>query len=403
MASQNRVVVVGQGYVGLPLALEAAHSGWLVTGIEINAERFSLLSKAISPIEDITDSRLRESLESGSYVVSQSFESLRHADIVVICVPTPLSADGNPDLVPLREVVQQIIHLASNQAVVINESTSYPGTVRKEIEAKILKARPDSKMLYVAAPERVDPGNQLFNHRNTPRIIGSTSPEGARRAQDFYGSFCDEVIICSDPETVEMAKLLENSFRLVNIALINEIAEICTSSQINVREVISAAQTKPFGFMAFKPGLGVGGHCIPVDPMYLAWHARNVSSYASLIELSSKVNLERTRTIAKRIKGLLPSGGKILVVGLGYKLKTQDTRESPSIELIQILREIGFRVYWIDPFVKYWNGEKSEGLNEADLLVYVHPYLNESELDEFPGDIMDLTGTLQGRPRVLSL
>ncbi len=399
----NRVAIVGQGYVGLPLALEAANSGWHVTGIEVDTERFHQLSKGISPIEDITNSKLRDALERGSYVVNHNFETLSQADIIVICVPTPLSEDGMPNLLPLREVVQEIINRASNEAVVINESTSYPGTVRKEIEAKVMRARPDSRMLFVAAPERVDPGNQTFNHRNTPRVIGSTSPEGAKRAQKFYESFCSKVIVCSDPETVEMAKLLENSFRLVNIALINQIAEICTSSQINVREVISAAQTKPFGFMAFKPGLGVGGHCIPVDPMYLAWHAKNIASNASLIELSSKVNLDRTQTIARRIQELLPAGGKVQIVGLGYKAETQDTRESPSIELVKILREFGFSVLWMDPYVKHWNGEKSEEINKVDLLVYVHPYLKESELDGFTGTIIDVTGTLQGRNSVLSL
>jgi UDP-N-acetyl-D-glucosamine dehydrogenase len=398
----NKVVVIGQGYVGLPLALEAAKSGWCVTGIEIDAEKFSLLSNGISPVEDVSDSQLQGSLQDNSYFVSQTFDSLGQADIIVICVPTPLDFDGKPDLAPLRDVVEEIIKRAPDQALIINESTSYPGTVQKEIQAKVLKARPSSQMLFVAAPERVDPGNSKFNHRNTPRIIGSDSSEGARKAKEFYGSFCEEVIVCADSITVEMAKLLENSYRLVNIALINEIAEICTISSIDIREVIAAAQTKPFGFMAFKPGLGVGGHCIPVDPLYLAWYAEKLGSDASLIKLSSSVNHERTQNISRRIRDLVPEEGRILVVGLGYKAQTRDTRESPSLELIHSLRKQGLKVSWQDSFVGQWNGEASEESLDADLLVYVHPYLNLSDLGKFNGIIVDLTGTLKGLQRVLS-
>lgn len=402
MSLDTKVVVIGQGYVGLPLALEAAKSGWRVTGIEIDAAKFSLLSKGISPIEDVSDSQLQDSLQDNSYVVNQTFESLGQADIIVICVPTPLDFDSKPQLAPLRDVVAEIIKAAPDQALIINESTSYPGTVREEIEAKILKARPSSQMLFVAAPERVDPGNSKFNYRNTPRIIGSDSSEGARKAMEFYGSFCEEVIVCADSITVEMAKLLENSYRLVNIALINEIAEICAISNIDVRQVIAAAQTKPFGFMAFKPGLGVGGHCIPVDPMYLAWYAQKMGSDASLIELSSNVNHKRTQNISRRIRDLVPVEGRILVVGLGYKAQTRDTRESPSLELIHSLRKEGLKVSWQDSFVGQWNGESSEESLYADLLVYVHPYLTVADLGKFKGIIVDLTGTLKGLQRVLS-
>ena len=402
MSLGTKVVVIGQGYVGLPLALEAAKSGWRVTGIEIDTEKFSLLSKGISPIEDVSDQQLQDSLQDNSYVVNQTFESLGQADIIVICVPTALDFDGKPQLAPLRDVVAEIIKAAPDQALIINESTSYPGTVREEIEAKILKARPSSQMLFVAAPERVDPGNSKFNHRNTPRIIGSDSSEGARKAKEFYESFCKEVIVCADSKTVEMAKLLENSYRLVNIALINEIAEICAISDIDVRQVIAAAQTKPFGFMAFKPGLGVGGHCIPVDPMYLAWYAQKMGSDASLIELSSNVNHKRTQNISRRIRDLVPVEGRILVVGLGYKAQTRDTRESPSLELIHSLRKEGLKVLWQDSFVGQWNGESSEESLDADLLVYVHPYLTVADLGKFKGIIVDLTGTLKGLQRVLS-
>ena len=203
-------------------------------------------------------------------------------------------------------------------------------------------------------------------------------------------------------KSAEAAKILENTFRLVNIALINEIAEICAISNIDVRQVIAAAQTKPFGFMAFKPGLGVGGHCIPVDPMYLAWYAQKVGSDASLIELSSNVNHKRTQNISRRIRDLLPVEGRILVVGLGYKAQTRDTRESPSLELIHSLRKEGLKVLWQDSFVGQWNGESSEESLDADLLVYVHPYLTVADLGKFKGIIVDLTGTLKGLQRVLS-
>lgn len=396
MAAKKDVVVIGQGYVGLPLALEAARAGWKVTGVEIDPEKFEKIVFGVSPIEDISDHELNEASSRGNYKVSNSFDSLKTAEIVVICVPTPLDAQGLPDLNPLRQVIEAIVENAPDDSLIINESTSYPGTVRIEIEETIRKCRPASNMLCVAAPERVDPGNLDYNHRNTPRIIGSTSPEGAERALQFYGTFCEKVIVCKDPETVEMAKLLENTFRLVNIALINQIAEICAKAKIDVREVIAAAQTKPFGFMAFNPGLGVGGHCIPIDPMYLDWYARKIDSDSSLIEISAQVNIQRTRMIAEKIKDILPNGGNVQVVGIGYKKGTKDLRESPSIELIRILRKDGIEVSWRDPFVEKWNDELSDNTLKADLLVYVHPYLEKQEISGYKGIIFDLTGTIMG-------
>jgi len=390
--SRKGVVVIGQGYVGLPLALEAAKAGWSVVGLEVDTNRSEKLSKGISTVENITDEYLIGMLQGGNYKVSNKYECLSTAEIVVVCVPTPLNENLEPDLSAIRGVVDEIVSRVQDEVLIINESTSYPGTLIQEFQEPILQKRPRSKIKLAVAPERVDPGNTQFNHSNTARIIGGTSELAVQEASKFYSTFCTNIKICPNPEIAETAKLLENSFRLVNIALINEFATICSKMNIDIWEVIDAARTKPFGFMEFRPGIGVGGHCIPIDPIYLNWQSKKSGVYSEIIELASQVNSDRTLYFVDKVSKLLPAGSEVCICGIGYKGGTRDIRESPSIRIIEELRKNGYVVKWFDPIVESVENEVSVKNITSDLLLIVHPYLSDSQISDFNGLVLDSTG-----------
>ena len=284
------VAIIGQGYVGLPLAIAATSSGWNVIGIDVNGKTVTNLNLGQSHIEDISDLELQKVLSAKLYRASVEFNDVKAADVVVICVPTPLNDNREPDLAFLNSAVTAVAPHLKKDVLLISESTSYPGTVRDVVNGIISTLREDkgAGILLASAPERVDPGNEKYNHKNTPRLVSGLTIEATKKVAEFYRSFTETVIEVSSPEVAETAKLLENTFRQVNIALVNEVAIISRALGIDVREVIEAANSKPYGFMKFTPGAGVGGHCIPVDPSYFSWRAAGVAQY--LLSLGAKIS-----------------------------------------------------------------------------------------------------------------
>ena len=370
-----RIAIVGQGYVGLPLAIAAAVAGHNVVGIDTNPNQIALLTKGISPIGDISDADISTAISTKHYQATDSFQSITTAEIVIVCVPTPLDDSYNPDLSFLESALKSITpHLAPNSLVII-ESTVAPGTTRTFVADLLNTAGITFDLAY--SPERIDPANTTWNVTNTPKLVAGLTDVATERAAAFYRSFINSVTTGTSLEVIETAKLLENSFRLVNISFINEIAQFCAALKIDVREVIDAATTKPYGFMPFYPGAGVGGHCIPVDPKYLSSKADELGIASRFIDLAHEVNLALPSYFTGVATGMLGSlkEKKIIVVGVAYKPDVADVRETPAEQLIATLRQSGASVSWHDDLVQEWNGESSTPLSDShDLAILVNPH-----------------------------
>jgi nucleotide sugar dehydrogenase len=371
-----KVAIIGQGYVGLPLAMAAVGAGNWVIGIDSDAGLVASLSSGVSLIEDVSDSDLAGALKSG-YSVSSSFASVGDCPVVVVCVPTPLDEAGAPDISILVGAVSSVASVVKPGALVIVESTVATGTIRKVI-APILEAKLGvGNFDLVYSPERIDPLNKKWGVKNTPKLVAGLSDVALSRAVSFYSRFVSTVVPGSSVEVIETAKLLENSFRFVNISFINEISVLCDALGIDVLEVIDAAASKPYGFMPFYPGAGVGGHCIPVDPIYLASAARDAGSPARFIELAQDINSAMPAYFVGRAVeklGTLP-GKAIIVIGVAYKANVSDTRESSAEKLIDLLRGAGAIVSWHDDVVGTWRGEESSALSSTfDLAILVTPH-----------------------------
>jgi len=390
-----RVAIIGQGYVGLTIAVDAAGAGHTVVGLDVNGELVKKLNVGQSHIEGITNSHLGSLLGSGSYSASSNPSTLAGCEVIVIAVPTPLDDQRNPDLSFVHAAADIIAENVQSPTLVINESTSYPGTLRSEIAARISGV----EHLYASSPERVDPGNTQWGTKNTPRLIGGLTPEAVAKAREFYASFCDTIIEVSSPEIAEAAKIFENTFRQVNIALVNELTQIADALGISGREIISAAATKPYGFMEFSPGPGVGGHCIPVDPSYLAHVANVVGVPATFIKRANEVNLAMPAYVVKRViagNGGSIVGKSVVVVGVSYKSNVADTRETPAAAVIDLLRENGATVTWHDDLVGSWRGETSSPVKgDVAVLVTRHDGLDLAALQAC-GYVFDCTGTIAG-------
>ena len=370
-----RVAIVGQGYVGSSLGMAAHSGGHEVVGIEIDPIRRKDLSDRIE------------------YLVTANFAAVTECAVIVIAVPTPLDKKREPDLSFIKSACQSLKAVLDSPVLIINESTSFPGTLRNVI-APIL----GSNHLYASAPERIDPANEIWGIENTPRLVAGLSDEATTKAVEFYRSFCEEVIPVSSPEVAEAAKLFENTFRQVNIALVNEFAQIAGALGISTIETIKAASSKPYGFMPFMPSIGVGGHCIPVDPSYLSFAARQAGVDASFIDLANKVNALMPEYIAARIEKLLGAklaGKKIQIAGISYKADVADTRESPALALLAKLRELGADVSWHDELVGAFNGEKSRKLEAVDLgiIATAHSGVDYSPWKNSQSMVIDLSTT----------
>jgi len=391
-----RVGIIGQGYVGLTIAVGAASAGHDVIGLDLNESLVTRLNSGKSHIEGISNEVLASTINVKKYVASSNPKLLDGCEVIVIAVPTPLDEARNPDLSYVHAAADLIAENVKSPALVVNESTSYPGTLRKEIATRIS----DVEHLFASSPERVDPGNSKWGTKNTPRLIGGLTPAAVAKACEFYGSFCDEIIEVSSPEVAEAAKIFENTFRQVNIALVNEFAQIAAALGISGREVINAAATKPYGFMEFNPGPGVGGHCIPVDPSYLAHVANEVGVPATFIKRANEVNLAMPAYVVKRVvagRGGSIEGKKVVVVGVSYKSNVADTRETPAAAVIDLLREQGATVTWHDELVGTWRGETSSPISGSDIAVLVtkHNGLDLAAVKAC-GYVVDCTGTIAG-------
>ena len=372
-----RVSIIGQGYVGLPLAMAVAQAGHEVVGIDLDQSLIEKLKVGKSPIVDVTDDQITSAIKTGRYSLANNFGAVETSDVVVICVSTPLDSVNKPDFSFLIRALNSIVdHLQAN-ALIINESTISPGTTRGLIKETLDKAGIPYELAY--SPERIDPANKKWTVINTPKLVAGLTPTATERAVAFYKTFVESVTTGSSPEVIETAKLLENSFRLVNISFINEIAQFCAAMNIDVREVVDAAATKPYGFMPFYPGAGVGGHCIPVDPSYLVSKAQEIGAPTRFIDLANELNRSLASYFTGVASGILGglTGKKILVVGIAYKPEVADVRETPAEGLIQQLRAKGAEVSWHDELVKEWNGEKSVELTpDFDLAILVNPHSN---------------------------
>ena len=354
-----RCGVIGLGYVGLPLALEFARAGFHVTGIDLDERKVESLLEGRSYIVDVKDEEIGEPVRAGRFVPTTDFAVIRDLDTINICVPTPLRKTKDPDLTYIVSAVNEIKqHLRRGQLVIL-ESTTYPGTteevVRPALEASGLKAGTDFALAF--SPERIDPGNPQYNTRNIPKVVGGVTATCTQVAKRLYEASVDTVVPVSSTEVAEMVKLLENTFRSVNIGLVNEIALMCSALKINVWEVIEAAKTKPFGYMAFYPGPGLGGHCIPIDPFYLSWKAKMSGFDARFIELAGAINESMPRFVVERITDALNQhrksvrGSRVHVLGVAYKAGVNDIRESPALTVMKILADKGAILSYSDPYV----------------------------------------------------
>jgi UDP-N-acetyl-D-glucosamine dehydrogenase len=377
------VTVVGQGYVGLPIAVKAAEAGLFVCGFDIDIEKIQRLKNGNTDSPDISRDQIIK-LQAGGHLkfISRLDEAIG-TKIFVIAVPTPVNSSLEPDHSYLEKACLSISKFVSPKTLIVNESTSHIGTLRDFIKPIIDSNSGQKDLMYAVAPERIDPGNLTWNVKNTPRVIAGLDVESSKHAFEFYSKFCDQITIVSKPEIAEAAKLLENTYRHINIALINELSGIFKSFNISTTEVVNAASTKPFGFTPFFPGIGVGGHCIPVDPNYLLFSAKNVGVDSKFIKLANEINQNMSKVIIERIEKFL--GGtvenkKIQLVGISYKSNISDTRESPAIVLMKNLRELGSTVSWFDPLVREFEGESSSELDsDIDVGLILAPH-NEIDL-----------------------
>ena len=396
-----RVAIIGQGYVGLTIASFASdHHD--VTGYDLNPSIVDQLNHGVSHIEGVESQVLKAAIAKGRYKATTSDGDIAGAEIVVIAVPTPLDPDRKPDLTYIDSACKIIAENLTGPALIINESTSFPGTIRNYIKPAIEKysaALFDHQ--YAISPERVDPGRSDYNQKNTPRLYAGLTAEATARTRDFYSTFCDNLVEVSSPEVAEAAKLFENTFRQVNIALVNELAQISHALGIDVRETLDAAGTKPYGFMKFAPSAGVGGHCIPVDPSYLADVAEKAGVTATFIQRANEVNLEMPKYIANRVakdNGGSLKGKSVVVVGVAYKPNVADTRETPAELLIDALEDLGALVTWHDPVVKSWKGQNSVDLGGAQIAVVVtkHDVVDAGAIVKSAAYVFDTTGKVKG-------
>jgi UDP-N-acetyl-D-glucosamine dehydrogenase len=394
-----KVSIIGQGYVGLPLAISCAQAGFEVTGIDSNTEKVAELKRYKSLVEDISDAELKAVSDSGKYKATSDYVIDPSTAIICICVPTPLGSNHQPDLDVLKAATNDVGKCLKAGMLVIIESTIQPGTTR-DVVVPILENESGlsrDQFLVAYSPERIDPMNKKFTIKNTPKLVAGLTPKAAVEAKDFYSRFIEQVDVCDSLEVAETAKLLENSFRLVNISFINELAMFCQKIGIDVNDVIAAASTKPYGFMPFYPSVGVGGHCIPVDPLYLAQAARSVGAPTRFIELADEINLGMPTYFVGRASEMLGGlkGKKVLVIGVSYKPNVADVRETPVEALISGLKKYGAVVSWHDDLVKNWSGERSAALGsgfDLAILATPHDYLDLTKLGNVP--ILNTRGSI---------
>ena len=405
-----KIGIVGLGYVGLPLAVAFAEAGHEVVCLDVDPRKVEALSEGRSYIEDVGDAilaPLRDRLRPTS-----SYADVASCNAVIVCVPTPLSGSREPDLTYLLEAATALSQVLQPEQLVVLESTSYPGTTRERLlpilEESGMAAGRDFHLAF--SPERIDPGRTDYTVRTTPKLVGGVTERCAERARDLYSEICDEVVVLSTPEAAELAKLLENIFRSVNIALVNELAQLCDRLGIDVWEVIEAASTKPFGFMRFDPGPGMGGHCLPVDPFYLAFKAREHDFYPEFIELAGKVNQAQPAFCVERIERALNDAGKpvkeskILILGASYKAGVGDIRESPALKIIRLLQERGGDVSYHDPHVPelpelgLGSVDLASALAGADLaaIVTAHPSVDYEAVVSTAERVVDFRGVTRG-------
>jgi len=387
VAGTARVGVIGLGYVGLPLSMEFVRAGLRVTGFDVLPERAEALNRGESHVQDVPSSRVKEAVAASRFRATTDFGEIGQMDALIICVPTPLSKTKDPDLSLVVEATRSIAGGLRRGQLVVLESTTYPGTTEELIQPALeeggLRAGHDFFLAF--SPERVDPGNPRFTTRNTPKVIGGLTEGCTAVARALYERAIDQVIPVSSTRAAEMVKLLENTFRSVNIGLVNEVALMCARLGVDAWEVIDAAATKPFGFMPFYPGPGLGGHCIPIDPFYLSWKLKTLNYRARFIELAGEVNSAMPEHVCARVADALNEDRKsvrdsaVLVVGVSYKRDVNDVRESPALDIMRILESRGARVSYNDPYVPSldWNGgalssvELAAGVESADVVVIV--------------------------------
>lgn len=391
--------------------MAAVDAGWSVIGVDNLEAKVAQINGGTSPVEDIPDSQLQAAIAKGVYEATTDYASVTEASVITICVPTPLDAKREPDLKLLRSAAAGIAPFVSNETLIVSESTSYPGTLRDIIipVVNLLKPKHSSTIYFASAPERVNPGDPVWNQKNTPRLVGAIDEESKKRALAFYESICDAAVSVSTPEVAEAAKLLENTFRLVNIALVNEFTQLCSANGINVHEVINAASSKPYGFMPFRPGVGVGGHCIPVDPLYLTWWARQNGGQATFVESADSINHAMPKYVADRALSMVDASittPRILILGVAYKPGVGDVRETPVTELRNHLKAQGAEVAWHDPLVPVWEGSNPVDLDwncDVAILATKQPGMQLEQLIANGIQILDCTNSMIGQAGVSSL
>lgn len=399
MVTGKVVTIVGQGYVGLPLAQAASDAGWSVHGLDVTESLVDALNTGVSHIDDLSDSDISEMLSNG-YRATTDPGVVAESHVVVVCVPTPLGDGGSPDLGAVKSAVRSVGDNLKTGTTVILESTTYPGTTDNVVKpilemASGLTAGDDFQLAY--SPERIDPGSNAYGIKNTPKLMGGISDISTQAAVAFYGTFVDETVPMIGTREAETAKLLENTFRHVNIALVNEMTKFCRELNIDIWEVIRGAATKPFGFMKFTPGPGVGGHCIPIDPNYLSYEVRNQLGYPfRFVELAQEINNSMPRYVVERVSTLLNehrkpiNGSEILILGVTYKPDIADQRESPALPVADMLMERGANIRFHDPMVSTWDlgatslaceGDLDAAVREVDLVLVLQAH-DTYRLDE---------------------
>jgi UDP-N-acetyl-D-glucosamine dehydrogenase len=400
---KHEVAIVGAGYVGMPLAKAFAEGGKNVILVDVDSGVVAGINRGESHIGDVPSGELKNLVDAGRVAATIDYDVVEDADAILIALPTPLSSQREPDLTIVRGAAERIGQRLRKGQLVVLESTTYPGTTREclqpILERSGLKVGDDFHLAF--SPERVDPGRTDWTTRNTPKLVGGITPACTERAAELYRSAVDTVVPVSSPEAAELTKLLENIFRAVNIALVNELAQLCERMDIDVWEIVEAAETKPFGFMSFKPGPGLGGHCIPIDPFYLTWKAREYDFYTEFIELAGKVNANMPYFCRSLISQALNhgaqkslNGSRILVLGVSYKADIGDVRESPAEKIVQLLRKGGSDVDYHDPHVQEFNGMRSspyrpEGY-DCVVIVTAHSAIDYDDLVERARLVVDL-------------